>query len=174
MSSASAAPGAAAKAPRVDSRAPRWVGGFTFFIAVTTLLIALIRPIEDSLLGRILSPEFILFLVLWLSFGAGTFWGNGRHPFAAFYRVAIQPRLSKPIPTEDARPPRFALGVGFAFTTIGLVLHAIGVPYGLVAAAAFVIIASFLQAFVGYCLGCQVYLLLIRGGLIKPQIPIAA
>ncbi len=168
----SAAP--ARTAPRVDTRAPRWVGGFTFVIAVVTLLLALLRPVEDSLLGRVLSPEFILFFVLWLSFGAGTFWGNGRHPFAALYKAAIQPRLSKPIPTEDARPPRFALGVGFALTTIGLVLHAIGVPYGLVVATAFVVIASFLQAFVGYCLGCQVYLLLIRGGLIKPSIPIAA
>ena len=161
-------------APRVDSRAPRWVGGFTFVLAVATLLIALLVPLESSLAGRVLSPEWILFLVLWLSFGIGTIWGNGRHPFAALYRVAIQPRLATPIPTEDARPPRFALGIGFALTTIGLILHLVGVPYGLVVTAALVVIASFLQAFVGYCLGCQVYLLLIRGGLIKPGIPIAA
>ncbi len=166
----------ATSAPRVDSRAPRWVGGYTFFIAVPALIVALLEPIdaETTPLARVLSPEFILVFVLWLSFGAGTFWGNGSHPFAAFYKRVVQPRLSKPIPTEDARPPRFALGVGFALTTIGLVLHVIGVPYGLAAAAAFVVIASFLQAFVGYCLGCQVYLLLVRGGLIRPGTPIAA
>ena len=161
-------------APKVDSRAPRWVGGYTFVIAIAALVVGLINPVEDTLLGRVLSPEFILVFVLWLSFAAGTFWGNAAHPFAAFYKRVIQPRLRTPIPTEDARPPRFALAVGFALTTIGLVLHAIGVPYGLVAAAAFVVIASFLQAFVGYCLGCQLYLLLARAGLIKPSIPLAA
>ena len=88
--------------------------------------------------------------------------------------MLAQPRLSRPIPTEDARPPHFALGVGFTLTTIGLVLHLAGVPFGLAVAAALVVVASFLQAFVGYCLGCQVYLLLVRGGLIKPQAPIAA
>ncbi|HEY3549170.1 MAG TPA: DUF4395 domain-containing protein [Propionicimonas sp.] len=161
-------------APRVDSRAPRWVGGFTFVLAVTSVLLALLRPVEETLVGRVLSPEFLLMLVLWLSFGAGTFWGNGAHPFAWVYRRLVQPRLSRPVPTEDARPPRFALGVGFTLTTLGLVLQAAGVPYGLAVAAAFVVVASFLQAFVGYCLGCQVYLLLVRGGLIRPQVPIAA
>lgn len=165
---------ATASVPKVDSRAPRWVGGYTFFIAVATLLIALLVPIEPTLGGRVLSAEFILFLILWLSFGAGTIWGNGRHPFAAVYKALIQPRLSKPIPTEDARPPRFALGVGFALTTIGLVLHLAGVPYGLAVAAAFVVIASFLQAFVGYCLGCQVYLGLVRLGVIRPSTPAPA
>jgi len=164
----------APSAPRVDSRAPRWVGGYTFFIAVPALIVALINPIEPTILARVISPEFILVFVLWLSFAAGTFGGNAAHPFAAFYKRVVQPRLSKPIPTEDARPPRFALTVGFVLTTIGLVLHLFAVPYGLAAAAAFVVIASFLQAFVGYCLGCQVYLLLVRGGLIRPGTPIAA
>jgi hypothetical protein len=160
--------------PRIDSRAPRWVGGYTFVLAVVSLLFALLRPIEETLRGRVLGPEFLLVLVLWLSFGAGTLWGNAAHPFAWVYRRFVQPRLSRPIPTEDARPPRFALGVGFTLTTIGLALHAAGVPYGLAVAAAFVVVASFLQAFVGYCLGCQVYLLLVRGRVIRPQVPIAA
>ncbi|HEY0119383.1 MAG TPA: DUF4395 domain-containing protein [Cellulomonas sp.] len=161
-------------APRVDSRAPRWVGGFTFVLAVATLLLALLRPVEDTVARRVLSPEFVVLLVLWLSFGAGTFRGNGAHPFAWVYRRLVQPRLSRPIPTEDARPPHFALGMGFTLTTIGLVLHVVGVPFGLAVAAALVVVASFLQAFVGYCLGCQVYLFLVRGGLVKPQVPIAA
>ena len=159
---------------RIDSRAPRWVGGYTFVLALASLLLALLRPIEDTVRGRVLSPEFLLMFVLWLSFGAGTLWGNGAHPFAWVYRRLVQRRLSRPIPTEDARPPRFALGVGFSLTTIGLVLHAAGVPYGLAVAAALVVVASFLQAFVGYCLGCQVYLLLVRGGVIRPRVPIAA
>jgi len=159
---------------RIDTRAPRWVGGVTFVIAVATLLIALLVPIEDSLAGRVLSPEFILFLVLWVLFAIGTFGGNQAHPVSILFRLLIKPRLRKPAELEDARPPRFALGIGFALTTIGLVLHAAGVPAGLIVASALVVIASFLQAFVGYCLGCQVYLLLVRARLIRPRTPLAA
>jgi len=158
----------------IDSRGPRWVGGVTFVLAVATLLIALLIPLEDTLLGRILSPEFLVLLVLWVLFTVGTVGGNRAHPVAILFRLLVQPRLGKPAELEDPRPPRFALGIGFALTTIGLVLHASGVLYGLVVAAALVVIASFLQAFAGYCLGCQVYLLLVRGGLIRPKTPLLA
>jgi len=159
---------------RIDTRAPRWVGGVTFVLAVATLLTALLVPIEDTLAGRILSPEWILLLVLWLLFAIGTIGGNQAHPVSILFRRLIKPRLRRPAELEDARPPRFALGVGLALTTIGLVLHAAGVPGGLAVASALVVIASFLQAFVGYCLGCQVYLLLVRSRLIRPKTPLAA
>ena len=156
----------------IDSRGPRYVGGFTFFIAIVALAFALINGVEPTLLGRVLSPEFILVFVLWVSFGLGTIVGNGAHPFAAFFKAVIRPRLG-PGETEDPRPPRFALLIGFVLTTVGLVLELAAVPYGLVAAIAFIVIASFLQAFVGYCLGCQVYLLLARAGIIRPRVPLA-
>lgn len=159
---------------RVDPRAPRFIGGYTFFIAVATLVLALARLLEESLAGRLLSPEFLLLFVLWLSFGAGTVFGNRRHPFAVVFRVVIRPRLKgRPVP-EDARPHRFALLIGFVLSTVGLVLHLAAVPYGLVVAAALLIVASFLQAFVGLCLGCQVYLVLVRSGVIRPAGPVAA
>lgn len=157
----------------IDSRGPRYVGGFTFFIAVAILILGLVRPIEPTVLERAISPEFILTAILWLSFGAGTFFGNGAHPFAAFFRAVILPRL-KPGEKEDPRPPRFALLIGFSLTTVALVLHLAGVPYGLVVAIGLVVVASFLQAFVGLCLGCQVYLLLVRAGVIRPSTPLLA
>lgn len=164
-----------AKSPTpIDPRGPRWIGGYTFVIAVAALLAALLVPIEPTPLARIVSPEFILVLVLWLSFGAGTIFGNQAHPFSVVFRRLIRPRLRPPVALEDPRPPRFALLVGFVLTTVGLVLHALGVPYGLAIATAFVVIASFLQAFAGYCLGCQVFLLLVRARIIRPGTPIAA
>ncbi|OJX71023.1 MAG: hypothetical protein BGO95_07645 [Micrococcales bacterium 73-13] len=162
------------QAPRpIDTRGPRFSAGVTFVLALAALLTGLLVPIERSWWLRVLSPEFLLLLVAWLNFAIGTVWGVGANPFGAFFRAVIRPRLRKPAETEDPRPPHFALGVGFALSTIGLVLHLIGVPWGLVVAAALIVVASFLNAFVGYCLGCQVYLLLARSGVIRPRPPLA-
>jgi hypothetical protein len=49
---------------------------------------------------------------------------------------------------------------------VGLVLDLIGVPYGLAVAAAFAFIAAFLNSVFGYCLGCQIYVLLARAGIV--------
>ncbi len=158
----------------IDTRGPRFGAGVTFFLGVGALVTGLINPIEPDAAGRILSPEFILLFVAWLAFTIGTFGGINANPWGLVFRYLVRPNLKKPAETEDPRPPHFALAVGFALTTVGLVLHIVGVPYGLVVLSALVVIASFLNAFVGYCLGCQVYLLLVRGGLIKPETPIAA
>ena len=52
-------------------------------------------------------------------------------------------------------------------TLVGVVLALAGVPgaVGIAAAAAFV--AAFLNAVFDYCLGCQIYLLLVRFGLLN-------
>jgi hypothetical protein len=49
---------------------------------------------------------------------------------------------------------------------VGLVLALIGVPYGLCVAAAFAFVAAFLNSVFGYCLGCQIYVLLARAGIV--------
>ena len=52
-------------------------------------------------------------------------------------------------------------------------LHLLGVPYALVVAAAAAFVAAFLNSVFGYCLGCQIYLLLARIGVIRRK-PAAA
>ena len=47
-----------------------------------------------------------------------------------------------------------------------LVLHLVGVPYALVIAASAAFIAAFLNSVFAYCLGCQIYLLLVRAGIL--------
>jgi len=42
-----------------------------------------------------------------------------------------------------------------------------GVPYGLAIAASAAFVAAFLNSVFAYCLGCQVYLLLVRSGVLK-------
>jgi hypothetical protein len=47
------------------------------------------------------------------------------------------------------------------------VLHLVGVPFVLPIAASLAFAAAFLNSVFGYCLGCQIYLLLVRAGVIR-------
>lgn len=53
---------------------------------------------------------------------------------------------------------------------VGLVQHLAGVPYGLVISAAAALIAAFLKSAFDYCFGCQIYLLLVRAGLVGEKV----
>ena len=59
-------------------------------------------------------------------------------PYGLLFKNLVKPRLKKEAPTEDVRPPKFAQAVGFALA------------------------AAFLNAAFNYCLGCEMYLVLIR------------
>jgi hypothetical protein len=78
----------------------------------------------------------------------------------------VRPRLAPPKELEDPRPPKFAQQVGFAFALLGLVGYWIA-PVLVVVSAAFIFFAAFLNAAFNYCLGCQMYLLLKRFGIIR-------
>jgi hypothetical protein len=126
-----------------------------------------------SPLQRALDPGFLLLLVIALLF----LWGvlsPRTAPWGVLYRRLIQPRLAPPTELEDPRPPRFAQGVGLFVTTLGLVLHLAGVPWALPIAAGAAFVAAFLNAVFGLCLGCQLYLLLQRAGLIGRGRPATA
>ena len=59
--------------------------------------------------------------------------------------------------------------VGLVVVGIGLLLHLAGVPWALVIAGAAAFIAAALNATVGFCLGCELYLLLSRAGVIRSR-----
>lgn len=126
-----------------------------------------------SLVQRALDPAFLLLLVIALLFLWGVLWPRTA-PWGVLYRRVVQPRLKPPADLEDPRPPRFAQGVGLFVVTIGLVLHLAGVPWALVIAAAAAFVAAFLNAAFGVCLGCMLYLLLQRAGLVGRARPTAA
>lgn len=126
-----------------------------------------------SLAQRALDPAFLLLLLVALLF----LWGvlsPRTAPWGVLYRKVVAPRLSPPSELEDPRPPRFAQGVGLFVSVIGLVLHLLGVPWGLTIAAAAAFVAAFLNAVFGLCLGCQLYLLLQRAGIVGRARPASA
>ncbi|WP_104200000.1 DUF4395 domain-containing protein [Cryobacterium sp. Y29] len=143
---------------RLDPRGPRFGAGLT---AVLLLLVVFM-----SLTGASAAALALLAAITAL-FAWGALAGAGRHPYGALFKKFVRPRLAPPTELEDAAPPTFAQGVGLAVTLVGLILGLAGVPgaVGIAAAAAFV--AAFLNAVFDYCLGCQIYLLLLRSGVLN-------
>ncbi|BDZ38566.1 DUF4395 domain-containing protein [Microbacterium suwonense] len=119
---------------------------------------------------RALDPAFLLTLVVALLFLWGVVWPRTA-PWGVLFHRIVRPRLAPPSELEDPRPPRFAQGVGLFVVGVGLVLQLLGVPLALPIATAAAFIAAFLNAAFGFCLGCQLYLLLQRTGLVgrRPQ-----
>ncbi|MDX6339270.1 MAG: hypothetical protein QOG05_6610 [Streptosporangiaceae bacterium] len=95
-------------------------------------------------------------------FGIGAVFGLRYAPYGLIYRFAVRPRLGPPAELEAEAPPRFAQGVGLVISVIGVIGYAAGVvPLGMAAAAA-ALAAAFLNAAFGFCLGCEMYLLIKR------------
>lgn len=146
------------RAPRgIDPRGPRFSAGVVAVLFLVVIALALLGFTTAALVLAI--GNALVFL--WASIA-----GVQRHPYGLFFRAVIRPRLAPPAELEDPTPPTFAQGVGLFVTVVGIVLHLIGVPYALVIASAAAFVAAFLNSVFAYCLGCQLYLLLARTGLI--------
>jgi hypothetical protein len=95
-------------------------------------------------------------------FALATVFGPHRSPYGLFYRYVVAPRLHPSDDVEPIAPVRFAQAVGLVFALVGVAGFATGLtPLGLGATAA-AFVAAFLNAAFGYCLGCQLYVLLQR------------
>lgn len=154
----------------IDPRGPRFGAAITSMLLLITVFLSLTGiatgDIQSaSVAQRALDPGFIALAVVALLF-LWSVLSPRTAPWGVLYRKAVQPRLAPPSELEDPRPPRFAQGVGLFVSVVGLVLHLVGVPWALPIAAAAAFVAAFLNAVFGLCLGCQLYLLLQRIGLI--------
>ena len=162
----------AASRPRgIDPRGPRFAAGITSVLLLIAAFLGLTGLSTSADLAtatvaeRFLDPAFLLLLVTALLFLWGVLWPRTA-PWGVLFRTLVQPRLSPPTDLEDPRPPRFAQGVGLVVVGAGLLLHLLGVPWALPIAAAMAFVAAFLNAVFGLCLGCQLYLLLQRAGIV--------
>jgi hypothetical protein len=158
---------------RIDPRGPRFAAGITAILLLVDILLGLTAPFGATVAERAAEPAFLLLLAIALLF----VWGVARPrtaPWGVVYRKLVQPRLAPPAELEDPRPPRFAQGVGLFVTALGLVLHLAGVPWAVPVAAAVAFIAAFLNAAFGLCLGCRLFLVLQRLGIVGRERPAAA
>ncbi|MGN7859735.1 DUF4395 domain-containing protein [Microbacterium sp. 22303] len=149
----------------IDPRGPRFAAWITSALLLIATLVGLTSPPFNL-------PAFLLTLVIAALF----LWGvlsPRTQPWGVLFRTLVRPRLAPPFALEDPRPPRFAQGVGLFVVTVGLILHLLGVPWALPIATAMAFVAAFLNAAFGLCLGCQLYLLLQRAGILgrTPRLP---
>jgi hypothetical protein len=83
-------------------------------------------------------------------------------PYGLLYRWLVAPRLAPPAEREPAAPVRFSQGVGLVFALVSGSAYLVGAPVVGAVAAACALAAAFLNAAFGFCLGCELYLLLRR------------
>jgi hypothetical protein len=125
----------------LDPRGPR------FAAALTALVLVVILITGSGWLALVQAAVFAL-----------TAADPRRGPYGLVYRALVAPRLGRPAELEPAAPVRFAQVVGFAFTLVAAVGYLSGATgLGLVMAA-FALVAAFLNAAFGLCLGCEAYL----------------
>ncbi|MFC6880110.1 MULTISPECIES: DUF4395 domain-containing protein [Actinomadura] len=131
---------------QVDPRGQR------FAAAVTTVV----------LIAVLVNGSWVLLAAQALVFALATFLGLRYGPYGQVFRLVVRPRLGPPRELEDAGPPRFAQGVGLAFALVGAVGYGTGITWLGIGATALALGAAFLNAAFGFCLGCEMYLLIRR------------
>jgi hypothetical protein len=146
-----------APARGIDPRGPRFSAGITAILFLVVIALALLGFETAALVLSIYNAA----VFLW-----GTVAGVQRHPYGAIFKKVVRPRLKPPVELEDPTPPTFAQGVGLFVTVVGIVLSFPFGPVALVVAGAAAFVAAFLNSVFAYCLGCQIYLLLARAGIL--------
>jgi hypothetical protein len=131
---------------QVDPRGQR-------FSAILTSIVLIVVLVTSSWL--LLAAQAIVFAI-------GVALGLRSAPYGLIYQALVRPRLGPPKELEPEAPPRFAQGVGAAFALVGVVGYALGIPALGMTATAFALIAAFLNAAFGLCLGCEAYLAMRR------------
>ncbi|POH63087.1 MULTISPECIES: DUF4395 domain-containing protein [Cryobacterium] len=155
--SAAAAAAAAGKRTGIDPRGPRFGAAVTAVVLLAVIFLALVGASDAAL---------ALLAVQTAVFAWGTIAGAARHPYGWLYKALVRPRLGPPAELEDPAPPTFAQGVGLLVALTGVLLGLAGVLVAVPLAAAAAFVAAFLNAAFDYCLGCQLYLLLVRAGVL--------
>jgi hypothetical protein len=130
----------------IDSRGPR------FSATLTTIVLAI----------ALVTGSVWVVLAQAIVFAIGATKGPQFTPYAFIYRTLIKPRLKSALRTEDVRPPKFAQSIGLLFVVVALVGAVTGTSVVFTVAVAGALAAAFLNAAFDFCLGCQMYLLLLR------------
>jgi hypothetical protein len=130
----------------IDARGPRWSAVITTVVLATALVTSSVWVIAFQAvvfaIGALRGPQFT--------------------PYALIFKNFIKPRLKSTVTFEDVRPPQFAQAVGLIFALVALIASVTGAGGVFTVAVGFALAAAFLNAAFNFCLGCQMYLLVLR------------
>lgn len=129
----------------IDARGPRFAALLTTIVLTTALVTG--------------SPWLILFQAT--VFAIGALRGPQHTPYAWIFKKIVKPRLTAEPVNEDCRPPQFAQRVGLGFTLVAIV-GLVFAPVLTTVAISFALVAAFLNAAFDFCLGCEIYLRIVR------------
>ena len=130
----------------IDARGPR------FGAVITTAVLATALATNNV---WVIVAQAIVFAI-------GAFKGPQFTPYAFIYKTFVKTRLKGEVPAEDVRPPQFAQSVGLLFALVAIAGVVSGINVIFSVAVAFALGAAFLNAAFNFCLGCEIYLLLLR------------
>ena len=143
---------AATQPDLVDVRGPRFAAWVTTAVLVITLLVSAFSPLAAAV---ILGLQALIFAI-------GAVGGPRRHPYGRVFALVVAPRLGPVKEREPVPPLKFAQLVGLIFAVAGAVAFAGGAFLVGVIASAAALVAAFLNAAFGICLGCQLFPLVAR------------
>jgi len=131
----------------VDVRGPRFAAWVTTVVIVATLVVSAFSEVGAAV---VLGLQAVVFAI-------GAWRGPRQHPYGLIFGRLVAPRLGPVTDKEPVPPLKFAQLVGFVFAVVGVIGFATGVPLVGLIATGFALVAAFLNAAFGICLGCQLY-----------------
>lgn len=146
----------------VNEKAARTVAGGVLILSVFTLVLSfasgdawlwIIAPVAAGFLARVLT-------------------GPKLSPLGQLATKVVAPRLGEPVLVAGP-PKRFAQAIGLVVTATGTLFLAAGRPGVTQALLGLMVIAAGLESIFAYCLGCKIFAVLMRAGLV-PEATCAA
>jgi hypothetical protein len=134
-----------ARSTQVDPR------GLRVAAAITSVVLALVLITPPPVSITLLVAQTAVFAI-------GSLVSLKASPYSIVFARFVRPRIGPPAELEDARPPRFAQTVGLVFAVLALIGFALGSSAVGFTAVALALVAALLNATVGLCLGCEMYL----------------
>jgi len=111
----------------------------------------------------------VLLVVLAYGFVARVATGPTLSPLGTMVTRVVRPRLALAVRDTPGPPKRFAQGIGATLSVGALTATALGAGSVAVWLVAAILVAASLEAFAGFCLGCQMFRLLMRVGVIPEE-----
>jgi hypothetical protein len=142
----------------VNEKAARTVAAGVLMLSIVTLVLSVTAG----------SGWLWLSAVLALGFVARVLTGPRLSPLGQLATKVIAPRLGEP-KLVAGPPKRFAQGMGALFTLAAVAFLAAGHPGVTQALLGLVIVAAGLESIFAYCIGCKVFAVLMKLGLIPEE-----